>query len=114
VNSDVSFFSKNEIIHQTSYSHTSQQNGIAECKHRHILNVARTMMIHMHVLKYLWYDDVLSACHLINMMRSSILKGQVPYCRLYLNKTLLHITPHAFGCTYFVQNLSPALDKLSP
>jgi len=33
VKNDVSIFcSKNEIIHQTSYSHTSQQNGIVECK----------------------------------------------------------------------------------
>ena len=46
-------FKKNEIIHQTSCSHTSQQNGVDEHKYRHTLDVARTMMIHMRVLKYL-------------------------------------------------------------
>jgi len=59
IKNDVSFFcSKNEIIHQTFCSHTSQQNSVVECKQRHILNVARTLMIHMHVPKYLWADVV--------------------------------------------------------
>ena len=32
----------------------------------HILDLARILVIHMHVPKYLWSDAVLSACHLIN------------------------------------------------
>ena len=70
VKKDVSiFYSKNEIIHQSSYSHTShqsscshtsQQNGVAERKYKHILDIARIMMIHMSILKYLWSDAVLS------------------------------------------------------
>ena len=74
VKNNVSIFcSKNGIIHQTSCSQTSQQNKIVERKYRHILHVARTIMFHMHVLKYLWSDVVLSACHLINRMPSSVL-----------------------------------------
>nr|GEU39652.1 ribonuclease H-like domain-containing protein [Tanacetum cinerariifolium] len=37
-------FSELGIIHQTYCAHTSQQNGIAERKHRHLLNVARSLM----------------------------------------------------------------------
>jgi len=85
---DVSIFcSKNGIIYQTSYSHTSQQNGVVERKHKHILDVARTIMIHMSVLKYLWFDTVLSACHLINRMPSSVLNKKSPFSCLFPNKT---------------------------
>ena len=60
VKNDVSVFcSENEIIHQTSCYHTSQQNGVVERKHKHILDVARTMMIYMHVPKFLCYDAML-------------------------------------------------------
>ena len=54
VKNDVSFFcTKNENIHQTFCSHTFQQNGYAERKHMYIQDIARTIMFHMHVLKYL-------------------------------------------------------------
>ena len=62
VKKDVSSFcSKNEIIHQTSYSYTSQQNGVAKRKYRHILDVARTLIIYISIPKYLCSDVVLSA-----------------------------------------------------
>ncbi|GKB93161.1 ribonuclease H-like domain-containing protein [Tanacetum coccineum] len=32
------------IVHQTSYAYTPQQNGIAKRKHRHLLNVARSLL----------------------------------------------------------------------
>jgi transposase InsO family protein len=37
------------IIHQTSCAHTPQQNGVAECKNRYLLDVACCLLIHMHV-----------------------------------------------------------------
>jgi hypothetical protein len=37
------------IIHQTLCAHTLQQNGIAECKNRHLLDVVRCLLFHMHV-----------------------------------------------------------------
>jgi len=83
-------------------------------KHRHILYVARTMMIHIHVPKYLWVDAVLSAYHLINRMPSSILHGKIPFSCLYPGKSIFSVPPRVFCCTCFVQDLSPGLDKLSP
>ena len=41
------------IIHQTTCPHTSQQNGIAERKHRQLLDITRTLLIEMHVPSYL-------------------------------------------------------------
>ncbi|XP_071728810.1 uncharacterized protein [Rutidosis leptorrhynchoides] len=38
------FLRSKGIIHQTSFAHTPQQNGIVERKHRHLLNVERALM----------------------------------------------------------------------
>ena len=43
------FCELNNILHQTSRLCTSQQNGVAEHKHRHLLNVARTLMTQTNV-----------------------------------------------------------------
>lgn len=60
-----------KIIHQTSCSHTSQQNGVEERKHRHILNMTCTIMLEIGVPDYLWADVVLTSTYLINHLSSS-------------------------------------------
>ena len=52
------FYYSNGILHQTTCAHTSQQNGVAERKYQHLLDVARTLMIQMHVPKYLQADAI--------------------------------------------------------
>ena len=37
------FYQNKGIIHETSYTNTSQQNGAMERKHDHLLNVARVL-----------------------------------------------------------------------
>ena len=95
-------------------AHTSQQNGVAECKHRHILDVAQTMIIYIHVLKYLSVDTVLSVCYLINRMPSLVLYGKIPFPYLYPNKSIFSVPLHVFSFTCFVRDFSPGLNKLSP
>ncbi|RVW96834.1 Retrovirus-related Pol polyprotein from transposon TNT 1-94 [Vitis vinifera] len=44
-----SFMSHHGIIHQSSCTHTPQQNGVAERKNRHLVERARTLLLHSHV-----------------------------------------------------------------
>lgn len=70
-------------------------------------------MIHVRILIYLLKDIVLYVCHLINKMSSSILYDKSHFSCLFPDKALFLILSRAFGCTYFVQDLAPKLDKLS-
>ena len=44
-----SFMTSHEILHQSSCPHTPQQNGIAERKSRHLVETARTLLLHANV-----------------------------------------------------------------
>ncbi|KAK4406722.1 Retrovirus-related Pol polyprotein from transposon RE2 [Sesamum angolense] len=96
------FCNSKGILHQTSCPYTSQQNGVAERKHRHLLDVARTIMTHMHVPKSYWGDAVLTACYLINRMPSTVLHGDTPYSCIFPDQPLFGIAPRVFGC-YFLR-----------
>lgn len=44
-------------------------------QNRHLLDITRAILCHMHVTKHFLSDAVLTAYHLINRMHSSILDG---------------------------------------
>ena len=46
-----SYMSKNGILHQSSCPDTPLQNGIAERKNKHLLEIARALLFHMKVPK---------------------------------------------------------------
>jgi IS30 family transposase len=108
-----SFLSSQGILHQTSCPDTPPQNGVAERKNRHILEVARSLMFTMNVPKFLWSEAVLTATYLINRMPSKILGMKSP-CQLVLNKNGFIVPPKLFGCTCFVRDHRPSVGKLDP
>ncbi|KAG7547985.1 Integrase catalytic core [Arabidopsis suecica] len=65
---------KHGIMHQTSCPYTPQQNGVAERKNRHLMEVARSMMFHTSVPRRYWGDAVMTACYLINRTPTKVLK----------------------------------------
>ena len=89
------------IIQQTSCPYTPQQNGVAERKNRHLMEVARSMMFHTNVPKRFWGDAVVTATYLINRTPTRVLFDATPY--EVLNKSRPSIDHlRVFGCVCFV------------
>ena len=110
----ISFMSQHGILHQSSCAHTPQQNGMAERKNRHLVETARTLLLHYHVPFRFWGDDVLTTCYLINRMPSSVLHDRIPHSLLFPDQPLYFLPPRVFGYTCFVHILTPRQDKLFP
>jgi hypothetical protein len=100
-----SFFSKIGIIHQVSCPHAHQQNGSAERKHRHIVEVGLSLLASAYMPLKLWDETFLAATYLINRTLSKVIHFQTPLERLYQikpNYSFLWI----FGCACW-PNLCP-------
>ena len=112
------FCKEKGIIHTSTCRDTPQQNGIAERKNRHLLEVSRAIMLSMHVPKYLWGDAVLTACYLINRMPTRVLKYQSPleyFTLIYPSSRITsNIQLRVFGCTVFVHVPNHLRSKLDP
>ena len=101
------------ILHQTSCPYTPQQNGVAERKNRHLMEVARSMMFQTNVPKRFWSDAVISACYLINRIPTRVLQDQSPFEVLNkLKPSLSHL--RVFGSLCYVLIPGDMRNKLEP
>lgn len=109
---------KHGIIHQSSCVDIPQQNGIAERKNLHLLEVTRSLMLAAHVPSRFWGDAVLSATYLINRMPSRVLNFNTPHSThqsFYPSSQILTtIQPKIFGCQAFIHNHRHQYSKLDP
>ncbi|WZY94075.1 hypothetical protein YC2023_066404 [Brassica napus] len=106
-----SHLAKHGIVQQTSCPYTPQQNGVAERKNRHLMEVARSIMFHMNVPKRFWSDAVQTACYLINRVPTRVLKKLSPF--EVLNKAKPHIDHlRVFGCLCYVMIPGERRNKL--
>ncbi|RVX10668.1 Retrovirus-related Pol polyprotein from transposon TNT 1-94 [Vitis vinifera] len=113
-----SYLLENGIVHQSSCIDTPQQNGVAERKNRHLMEVARSLMIASNVPKQLWGEAALTATYLINRMPSRILQFKTP-CQILLAaypsaRIISSIPIKVFGCTAFVHIHKSQRSKLDP
>ncbi|KAL0561798.1 hypothetical protein IC582_002241 [Cucumis melo] len=95
------FFKQHGILHQTTCTHTPQQNGVSERKNRHLLEKTRALLLQNNVPKKFWSDAILTATYIINRLPSPNLNNLSPLEILKGRKIDLdHI--RVFGCTCFV------------
>ncbi|KAI3688864.1 hypothetical protein L2E82_46759 [Cichorium intybus] len=112
INNRMKMFCTNEgIVHQTTCAYTPQQNGVVERKHRHILNVARSLIFEAGLPFKYWGDAVLTSVFLINRTPSSVLNGKTPYELVYKRSPKLDFL-RVFGCLCFATKLNVS-DKFS-
>jgi hypothetical protein len=105
------YLSSFAIIHQTTCPGTSEQNGLAERKNRHLLEVTRCLMMEMNVPKFLWTEAVMTAAYLINRMPSRMLDYKTPI-ECLKGETSYVVPPKVFGCVCFVKDYRPSMGKL--
>ncbi|KAG8087751.1 hypothetical protein GUJ93_ZPchr0010g8326 [Zizania palustris] len=92
-----SLFVSAGITHRVSCPHTSQQNGVAERKHRHLVETGLALLAQSSIPLRFWDEAFLSACYLINRMPSRVTHAQSPIERLF-KKPVDYSLLRVFGC----------------
>lgn len=100
-----SFFQTLGISHHVSCPHAHQQNGSAERKHRHIVEVGLALLAGASMPLKFWDEAFLTDVHLINMLPSRVINNETPMQRFF------HTRPdynslRVFGCACW-PNLHP-------
>jgi len=95
------YLASHDILHQSSFVGTPQQNGVAERKNRDLLEQTQALMIQMHVPKSFWSQGVLSVAYIINWLPSRVLLFKSPLEVLQKQSPdVSHL--RMFDCTCFV------------
>jgi hypothetical protein len=67
------------IQHHISCPHTHQQNGVAECKHRHIVETGLALLAHSSLPLQFLDEAFITVCYLINQLPSKSLRLVTPF-----------------------------------
>ena len=86
------------IVHQLSCPHILEQNGVAECRHCHIVETGLSLLAHSSLPTNYWFEAFNTAVYLINRM--PIVSKVSPY------EALFHAAPDytplcIFGCACY-------------
>jgi hypothetical protein len=107
----------NGIIHETSCTGTPQQNGIAERKNRHILEITRALLIETNVPNIFWDNAITFSIYLMNRMPTQVNNFETPLkhfsAHLKIN-SIQNLIPKIFGCIVYVHLQKQFRSKLEP
>lgn len=99
------YFASKWLIHQISYPRTQEKNGLAERRHRHIVEIGLSLMAHSSMLHKFWTTAFATFIFLINRLPAKILHGKSPY-EIVFKSPPSYTTLRIFGCACYL-HLSP-------
>ncbi|KAJ0518591.1 putative RNA-directed DNA polymerase [Helianthus annuus] len=109
-NDMTNFYNDRGILLETTCPHTPQQNGVAERKHRHILETARSLRFEANLPKRFWGECILTATHIINRLPSKVINGKTPF-ELVFDRKPDYDNMRVFGCLAYYRNTDTKGDK---
>ncbi|MDV3146748.1 MAG: transposase family protein, partial [Sweet potato little leaf phytoplasma] len=98
------------ISHRFSCPHTSQQNGIAECKHRHIVDTGLALLSHSSMPLKFWDEAFSTAVFFINRLPSEVLHGKSPLDIIFCTHPDYSFLK-TFGCQCFPNRRHDETDR---
>ena len=99
-----SFLQNEGILSQHSCPSTPQQNGVAERKNCHLLDVVRTLLLESYVPLHFWCEALSTTVHLINRLPFPTLHNVSPFYKFGYSPSYFNL--RTFGCVCFV-HLAP-------
>ena len=99
------FVQTNGIVHRNSCPHTHEQNGVAERKHRHIVEKGLTLLAQASMPFKFWDEAFRSSVFLINRLPTPLLGYKTPLETLF-NTQPVYSQLKVFGCTCY-PNIRP-------
>ena len=107
------YLQKEGIRREFSCRHTPQQNGVAERKNRHIVEVARAMMNEKNLPKWYWAKAANTAAYVMNKCTTSGVHDVTPHEKFFGKKSdLSHV--RIFGSIAYVHIPDDTRQKLDP
>ncbi|KAG7589577.1 GAG-pre-integrase domain [Arabidopsis suecica] len=97
-----------------SCPYTPQQNGLAERKHRHLIELGLSMMCHSRMPMKYWVEGFYTANFLINLLPSSVLQDNKSPYEVLIGHKPDYTSLRVFGCSCYPTLRDYARNKFDP
>ncbi|GJT27804.1 transposable element [Tanacetum coccineum] len=98
------------IVRYFTVRHTPQQNGVAECMNRTLLEKVRCMLSNAGLGKEFWAEAVTYACHLVNRLPSTAINRKTPFEKWYGKPATNYDSLHVFSSAPYYHVKESKLD----